>query len=250
MLHHLEGGTEDSTTDVGVRVENVSAEAVEPALEVAALGDERLLVLEVGVDLVQLVLDELGILGLVADTGEDLAGLVLLALADEETGGLGEEQQAGTQDQGPQHLEGDGDAVGAGVGAVLGAVVDAGGQKQTDRDAELVARDNGTADLAGSDLRHVQDDDGGDEADTESCDQTTGDEQAQGGRRSLQDDTNDEDNTAADDGGPTAEPVSQVTGDEGTEEGTGREDRDDERRFPGGENDLVRGRVWVLSCRG
>lgn len=185
LLHHLEGGTEDSTADVGVGVEDVAAEAVQPALEVAALRDEGLLVLEVGVDLVQLVLDELGLLGLVTDTGQDLAGLVLLALADEETGGLGEQEQAGTQDQGPQHLDGDGDAVGARVLAVLGGVVNARGQEQTDGDAELVAGDDGTADLAGSDLGHVQDDDGGHEADTESCDQTAGNEQAQAGRGGL-----------------------------------------------------------------
>lgn len=228
LLHHLEGGTEDSAADVRVGVEDVATEAVDPGLEVASLGDQGLLVLEVGIDLVELLLDEVGILGLVTDAGKGSTSLVLLALADEETRGLGEEEETSSEDQSPEQLESDGDAVGTRVGAVLGTVVDAGSQHESDGDAELVAGDDGTANLAGSDLRHVQDDDGGDEADTETSNETTGNEQTKAAGRSLKNNTNDEDEAASDDSSTATEPISEVTSDQSTKEGSSGENRDDE----------------------
>lgn len=240
LLHHLEGGTEDGAADVGVGVEDVAAEAVEPGLEVSGLGDQSLLVLEVGVDLVQLVLDKVRVLGLVTDACKGAAGLVLLALANEVTRRLGEEQKTNSENQSPQHLESDRDAVGTGVIAVLGSVVDARGQHQTDGDAELVAGDDGTADLAGRDLGHVQDDDGRHKADTESSNKTTSDEQTQAAGGSLENDTNDEDNAASDHGSATTEPISNVTSNQSTKEGSGGENRDDQG-LPRGGNDEISG---------
>lgn len=238
LLHHLKRGTEDGTTEVAVGVEDVATEAVEPGLEVATRRHQALLVLVVGLDLVELVLDKLGVLGLVTDAGEHLAGAVLAALADEETGRLGKQEQTGTENQSPQHLDADRDAVGAGVGTFLGGVVNARGQHQTDGNAELVAGDNGTTDLAGCNLRHVQDNDGRDEADTESSNETAGDEQTNAGGSSLQDDTNDENNTSENDGGPTTEPISQVTSNESSEEGTSRKDGHNQRLLRRGDHEL------------
>jgi len=238
LLHHLERGTEDSAADIGVGVEDIAAEAVNPALKVSGLGNERLLVVEVGVDLVQLGLDEVGVLGLVTDTGKSLAGAVLLALVDVITRGLGEEQKTRSENQGPQHLETDGNAVRARVGAVLGTVVNARGQHETDGDAELVSRDDGTAELAGRNLGHVHDDGGGDKADTESSNKTAGDEQTQAARSSLEDDTDDEDNAATNNSSAATEPISTVTSNQSTKEGPSGENRDNER-LPRGGNDEV-----------
>jgi hypothetical protein len=47
--------------------------------------------------------------------------------------------------------------------------------------------------------------------------------------------TNDVDNAASDDGPLATNDIGSVTGDEGTEEGTGREDRSDERQVATGE---------------
>ena len=66
------------------------------------------------------------------------------------TGGLGEHEETAAEDESPQELDGNGDAVRARVRAVLGTVVDARSEKQTDGDAELVARDESTTDLARS----------------------------------------------------------------------------------------------------
>ncbi len=58
--------------------------------------------------------------------------------------------RAAAEDHGPDELDGDGDAVGARVEAVLGGVDDDGGEHDADGDAELVAGHEGAADLAGA----------------------------------------------------------------------------------------------------
>ena len=240
LLHHLEGGTEDSAAEVRVGVEEAAAEAVEPGLEVAGLGDQGLLVLEVGIDLIELLLDEFRVLGLVTDAGEGGTSLVLLALADEVTRRLGEQEQTSSEDQSPEQLETDGNTVGAGIGAVLGSVVDARSQHETDGDAELVTGDDGTADLARGDLRHVQDDDSRDEADTETSNETSSNEETQAAGSSLENDTNDEDEAASNDSSAATEPISEVTSDQSTKEGSSGENRDDEGLLPRGNHKGVR----------
>lgn len=239
LLHHLEGGTEDSAADVGVGVEDVAAEAVEPAVKVSGVRDDGHLVLVVGLDLVQLELNVLRVGRLATDAGESLASSLLVVLADEETGGLGQEEETSSENQSPEHLQSNGNTVGAGVSAVLGSVVNARGQHETDGDAELVAGDDGTTDLAGSNLGHVQNDDGGNETDTESSNQTTSNEKTEAGGSSLEDNTNDENEAASNDGGTTTEPVSQVTGDQSTEESTSRQNRDDEGLLPRGDDKSI-----------
>jgi len=49
--------------------------------------------------------------------------------------------------------------------------------------AHLVARDNGTANLARADLGHVQNDDGGDEADAKACEEASDNDGGQSARR-------------------------------------------------------------------
>lgn len=139
LLHHLHEDTDERSSDVAVALEDAALKAVGPATKVRSLRSQLLLVLVVGDDLGELVLDVVGVDGLATDIGERLSGLLELALLDVETGGFGEEEETRGEDDGPQKLDGDGDAVGAGVVAVLCGVDDAVGEQDTDGDAELVA---------------------------------------------------------------------------------------------------------------
>lgn len=78
--------TEDSAAKVGARVAKATGEASGPRLEVAAGGDKLSLVLVVGNDLGELLLDVGRVLGLTTDAGEGLGGCVDAALLDVPTG--------------------------------------------------------------------------------------------------------------------------------------------------------------------
>lgn len=126
-------------------------------------------------------------------------------------------------------MEGNGDPVRPTVCPLLGAIVHTRSQHQTDGDAELVTRDDGTTDLAGCNLRHVENDDSRDKSNTETGNETTGNKKSDAGRSGLQNDADDENGAARDDSNPTTEPISQITGDEGTEESSSGENGNDER---------------------
>jgi len=247
LLHHLERGTKNSTTDIAVGMEDVSTEAVEPAVEVTILRNNLHLIEEVGFDLVDLSLDVLRVLGLATDTSKRMNGLFLLALADVETRGFRKDEKTNSEDNSPKHLESDGNAVGARVGTVLSAIVNTRGKHETDSDAELVTGHDSTTNLARSNLGHVHDDNSRHESDTESSNQTASDQETEASWSSLEHDTDDEDNAASNNGEPTTKPICQITSDEGTEESTSRENRDDERLARGGNDELVTwGRCFVL----
>lgn len=106
----------------------------------------------VGDDLSKLLLDVLRVLGLAADTREDSGGLPKLPVDDEVSWGFWEDEKSSCKDDGGNELDGDRDAVGAGIKSVLGSVVDARGDHETNGDGELISSDNGTANLAGSDF--------------------------------------------------------------------------------------------------
>ena len=246
LLHHLEDYAEDRAADVGGALGDGAVEAVGPALEVGGLGDDLHLVLVVGDDLGELVLDVVGVNWLATDGGKGLGGLLELALLDEETGGLWQEEETGREDDGPQELDGDGDTVGSGIIALLGGVDDAVGKQDTNGDAELVTGHESTADLLGRDLGHVQNDDGGDETDTETSNQTANDHDGKSGGGSLQDGTNGEDTTSEDNGWATTNEVGDVTSSDGTEEGTAGQNGGHERLVMGRDVEgLVVGDVGV-----
>lgn len=233
LLHALETGAEKCTADVGRAIEQRALEAGEPRADVRGLGDMGLLVLVVGNDLGKLVLDEGGVTRLVANLGERNGGLLEITLLDPEARGLGEEEETRAEDDGPKELDADGDTVGAGVVAVLGRVDDAVGEQDADGDGELVAGDERAADLLGRNLRHVEDDDGRDEADTDTCDETTDDEEGQlVSTRDLEDATDAEDDTASDDSDAATEEVGKVTSNKRAKEVSRRQDRGHERLFP------------------
>jgi hypothetical protein len=117
-------------------------------------------------------------------------------------------------------------------------------QKCAYGDGELVAGDESTTDLARSNLRHVEDDRRGDDAHTETGDETTDNEEGNSGRHDLEDDTDAEDQAGADDGRATADHVRERASEEGAEEGTSREDGRDERLLRS--RDVETGRVNTL----
>jgi hypothetical protein len=125
----------------------------------------------------------------------------------------------------------------------------------------LVSRNEHTTDLARADLRHVEDDDGGDETDTKTCNETTSDDETETfGLSDLKNDTNDVDEATRDDGPLATEVVCNVTSDDSTEEGTSGEDRNDEGGVGTGEGvdigalDLVNEELgasdtWKMICQ-
>lgn len=173
LLHHLKRGSEDSLAKVGVGLEDRATEAVHPAVDPAASRDERTLVLLIGNDLSKLSFDVLRVLRLTTDAGEGLARLLYPTTLDVVTRGVWQEQKTTTEDETEDELETDRHAVLSGALVVFDAVVDARGEQQTDSDAELVTGDQGTTNLLRANLRHVEDDNGGFETDTETSDETT-----------------------------------------------------------------------------
>lgn len=149
-MHHLEGSTQDSAAQVGLLDPEATSEAVNPGGDYTGVRDESALVLLVGDDLGELDLDVLGILGLSTEPAEGIGGIVESSALDEVTGGVREEDQTTAEDKTPGELDADGDTVGAGIVAVLSSVGNAGGEQETDGDAELVSGDKGATDLSGA----------------------------------------------------------------------------------------------------
>lgn len=83
------------------------------------------------------------------EPSERLGCRLMLALLDQKAWRLGQDEHADNEDDGPGKLDGNGDAVAAGIVAILGRVVDDGGQQETDGDGQLVAADNGASDPFG-----------------------------------------------------------------------------------------------------
>lgn len=238
LLHHLHGGTEDGSAEVGLAIPEAALEAVGPRAEPRGGGDDLALVLLVGDDLGNLRLDVLGVLGLTTDTGESVDSLFDLTALDEVARRVGEEEETDSEDDSPGELDADGDLVGLHGVHVFGSVDDAGGEEQTDGDAELVTGDESTTDTLGANLRHVEDDNGRLETDTKTSNETTDNNAGKGitvTSDHLNSDTDRVDDAAHDDSPLATNAVSKITSDQGTEKGTAGEDRDDERLVALGE---------------
>jgi hypothetical protein len=128
LLHHLEGGSENGAAQIGFGFPETALEAVGPAGEPAAAGDQVALVLLVGNDLSQLDLDILRLAGLTTETRESSSGLLNVSSLDEVSGRIGQKHQTTTEDQTPGELDGDRDAIIASISAVFGGINDDGGE--------------------------------------------------------------------------------------------------------------------------
>ena len=138
--------------------------------------------------------------------------------------------ESNTEDECPQELDSHWNSIGTGVHPVLGRVNDTVGDQDTDGDTELVSGNESSSDLSGTDLGHVENDDGGDETDTDTSDDSTNNDSGETlGSEHLNYDSDKVDEATSDNGGPSSDHISEVTSDKSTEEGTGGKDRDDQR---------------------
>ena len=80
---------------------------------------------------------------------------------------------------------------------------------------------------AAYDFGHVEDDNSRHEANTDTGNQTASNDETKAMAGDLENATNDVDTAASDDSGASTNSVGQITGDDGTEESTGRQNGDD-----------------------
>jgi len=236
LLHHLQRGTKDGLAQVAALLPERTLEAVGPTRNPASGGDHGTLVLLVGDDLRELSLDVVRVAGLATESGQCVTGSLDVTTLDEVTRRVGKEEETTTENNTEDELDADGNAVRASVVDVLGTIVNACSQQETDSDAELVTGNESTSDLARANLRHVQDDNGRFETDTETGDETTSNDQTETVRGDLENDTDNVDSATNDDSPATTDGVGDITSDNSTEEGTGREDRSNERVVRTGES--------------
>jgi len=125
LLHHLKGNAKEGSAEVGRWVAETAGKASIPGAKVAGLRNDRQLILVVGDDFGQFLLDVLRSFWLTTELGQDVDCLVEVSLPDIVTRRLGEQEETGSKNDSPQHLEAHWDTVGAGIESVLGAIVDA-----------------------------------------------------------------------------------------------------------------------------
>ena len=111
LLESLQDNSNSSSASVGIAFEDRALKAVRPAGKVRRLWNHCLLVLVVGYDFGQFLLDICRINRLTSDTRECLSCFDHLALLDEESGRVGKEDESGAKNQSPQELDSDWDSV-------------------------------------------------------------------------------------------------------------------------------------------
>ena len=90
------------------------------------------------------------------------------------------------------------------------------GQRQGVVLTELIARDEGTTNFSRANFGHVQDDDGGDEADTKTSDQAASDDKGETRRSCLKNASDNVNETPENNRWSTTKPVGKVTGNQST----------------------------------
>lgn len=234
-MHHLERSTEDGSSQVGLCLEDGTGETSGPLTEPGSGRHQGSFVFSVGDNFSEFGLDVGRVDGLTSESRENASGLVELSLLDEVSGRVGQEEETTTEaemygsgefakngcarnlHQTPSELDGNGDSVLTGILSVLGEVDDDGGQHQTDGDAELVTGYQGSSDLSGTDLTHIKDNNCGNEAHSDTGDDSTDDNESETvGGEHLNDDTGKIDGTTSDNGDSSTDHVGKITSDEGT----------------------------------
>ena len=159
----------------------------------------------------------------------------MLTFLDEEPWRLWKEEEASSDDNGPQELNCDGNSVAASVEAVLCGIHDTVGQENANGDAELVTSYQSSSNLLWCDFRHVENDDRADETDAGTADDTADGHDGDTGRCGFQDTSDGEDEASCDDCGSSTNEISDVASHDGAEEGSGGEDGGGEGLLPGRE---------------
>lgn len=101
LLHHLEGGTKDGTAKIATGGSEATLEAVQPAIDVATLGDDLEFVLVVCNDLGKFLLNEFGVRRLTSEAAQDIGSFVQVATLDKVTRRFREEEETSTENDGP-----------------------------------------------------------------------------------------------------------------------------------------------------
>ncbi|KAG7698243.1 hypothetical protein KL915_001960 [Ogataea haglerorum] len=249
LLHHLQGGSEDSLSEVRRRLSESSGETSSPGLPVSHGRNDALFVLVVGHDLGELLLDVVGVHRLASESGEHLGGPVELAPEDKVSWRFWEQEQSNSEDDGPEQLQRNRDSVGARVVSVLSAVVDTGRDEQSDGDEELVARNNGTSDFLWRYLRQIQDHHRRNKTNTNTSYDSSHGQQGHRGGGSLDHNSGRVDTAASHNNGSSSKHVSQVSCKHGTKEGTCRKNRGN-KGFLRRAQDIMRVIVAVLHFPG
>lgn len=178
-----------------------------------------------------------------------VGGLSVLTLGNVESWGLGQQEHTDTQDKTPQDLDGQWDSVTSWRVDLVGTLVDTSSQEDTDGDGPLVTGDDGTSDPLGRSLGLVQWNSGRDETNTQTGNNSTGQEERDRVGGGLQSSTQVEDDKRRDDQTPTStQGIVDGRSKQSTDKGTGGQDGDDQRGFTGAESLLV-GREVGLDVR-
>ena len=111
LLHHLETNTKKCAADVAGTNGDLSGEAAGPGLDITSLRNDRQLILVVGNDFCELLLNVGRISWLSTDIGEGLHGFLNSALLDEVTWRIWEEEKTNTEDESPEKLNSNWDTV-------------------------------------------------------------------------------------------------------------------------------------------
>lgn len=179
------------------------------------------------------------------EAGKRLGGTLVVALLDEPSRRLGENQEEEAENDGPNELDTDGDTPRAGVVSLLGAVGSEGSAKETDGDGPLVTGNDGTTDPTRSGLGLVHGDNGGQNTDAHTGNNTTADKNTEVGGGHLHDDTGAEDSESDLHAPSSTENVRDRSTGKGTDESTGRENRDNERGVAGAQIPAWLGRAKI-----
>lgn len=202
----------------------------------AGVGASRLLG-DLGADLIDLEVNGSGVGLDSGKLGNVAASLVLATLAEGVTGGLGKEEDTGTENEGPGEAETVGDTPRGRAGLVVGREVDNLGEPDTESDEELVGGDNDTADDGGTGLGLVHGNDDGEGTDTDAVNEAADGELVPlGGGRDLDDDTNAGEEGKERDGHATAESVGELAGSESTDETADTQETDNGTLASGAED--------------
>lgn len=163
LLTSLENNTEEGTVEHALAGEDLNE---------AGLG-ERVLFVELLLDVVDLSVNTGGVDVETGKVGDGLSGLFLLTLSVGKSRRLGKEEDANTEEKSPEEVEAVGDSPGSTAGVVVGSPVDHFGTPDTEGNKELVARDDEASDNGRSTLGLVHGDGDRESTDSKTCNQST-----------------------------------------------------------------------------
>lgn len=234
LLEHLQEHTSKNAVQI-TRRPKTTLETISPGVAC----NPHLMVI-VGLDLRQLSLDSRVGSGLAADTLERSKGVIHSVLADIVARRFRQQEKTKGKDGSPDKLEANGDTIGRAGSAILAALVDNRSHKKSDGDGPLISGHQETTDTTRADFRDVENDDRGDTANTQSSNETTGDQTTNASSANLDGNTNREDQTSEQDGKTTTKPLGEDTAKKGTDKGTSGKDRSNQRLARGGDSEASR----------